>query len=157
MAGTDNLKGKGFESRTTNEQREIARAGGIASGAARRKRRDMKTRLSALLAAAPTGDDAAALAAFAIDDPTMLDVVCAALVRRAADGNVAAIQLLANLTGDDPYVKARQAEVRARRDDVRVKRADLQHRVEMDAQRAESADDIATAWLDTVIQSEPNA
>ena len=36
MANAENLKGKGLDSRTANEQREIARKGGQASGAARR-------------------------------------------------------------------------------------------------------------------------
>lgn len=39
MANNSNIEGKGFESRTTEEQREIARQGGIASGEARRKKK----------------------------------------------------------------------------------------------------------------------
>jgi phage terminase large subunit len=38
----DNLKGHGFDERTAEEQREIARAGGIASGEARRRKRTLK-------------------------------------------------------------------------------------------------------------------
>ena len=39
MANNSNIEGKGFDSRTTEEQREIARQGGIASGEARRKKK----------------------------------------------------------------------------------------------------------------------
>ena len=39
MANNSNIEGKGFDSRTTEEQREIARRGGIASGEARRKKK----------------------------------------------------------------------------------------------------------------------
>ena len=39
MANNSNIEGKGFDSRTTEEQREIARQGGIASGKARRKKK----------------------------------------------------------------------------------------------------------------------
>lgn len=42
MANPENLKGHGFETRTTTEQREIARQGGIASGAARRRKKSLK-------------------------------------------------------------------------------------------------------------------
>ncbi len=45
MANKQNLKGKGFDSRTTSEQREIARKGGIASGEARREKKLIKDRI----------------------------------------------------------------------------------------------------------------
>jgi general stress protein YciG len=46
MANEKNLKkGKGFDTRTTEEQREIARKGGIASGEARREKRLIKDRI----------------------------------------------------------------------------------------------------------------
>ena len=49
MANEQNLGGKGFETRTTEEQREIARQGGIASGEARRRKRDLRLAAQALL------------------------------------------------------------------------------------------------------------
>ena len=49
MANESNLEGKGFDSRTTEEQREIARQGGKASGEARRKKRDLRLAFEALL------------------------------------------------------------------------------------------------------------
>ena len=46
MANEANLKkGKGFDTRTTEEQRKIAREGGIASGKARRERKLIKDRI----------------------------------------------------------------------------------------------------------------
>lgn len=50
MANKDNLVyDKGFDSRTTEEQSEIARQGGIASGKARREKATMKAALEMLL------------------------------------------------------------------------------------------------------------
>lgn len=50
MANIDNLVyDKGFDSRTTEEQSEIARQGGIASGKARRERATMKKVLEDML------------------------------------------------------------------------------------------------------------
>lgn len=46
MANIENLKkGKGFDTRTTEERRKIAREGGIASGKARRERKLIKDRI----------------------------------------------------------------------------------------------------------------
>lgn len=45
----DNLKPYQFDKKTASEQREIAKKGGQASGAARRKKRDMKKLLETLL------------------------------------------------------------------------------------------------------------
>ena len=43
------IKDKGFDSRTTEEQQQIARMGGIASGEARREKATMKRTLEMLL------------------------------------------------------------------------------------------------------------
>lgn len=51
MANYDNLKGHGFHERTAREQREIAIAGGRASGAARRRKADFRKTLNLLLTA----------------------------------------------------------------------------------------------------------
>lgn len=46
MANEQNLKkGKGFETRTTEEQRKIAQMGGIASGKARREQKLIRDRI----------------------------------------------------------------------------------------------------------------
>lgn len=45
----ENIKDKGFDSRTTEEQREIARQGGIASGKARREKADLRRMLQVAL------------------------------------------------------------------------------------------------------------
>lgn len=42
MANEQNLEGHGFGEQTASEQREIARAGGIASGEARRRKRTLR-------------------------------------------------------------------------------------------------------------------
>lgn len=49
MAGYDNIKNRGFDSRTTDERREIAKKAGKASGKVRRKKADFKKALNALL------------------------------------------------------------------------------------------------------------
>ena len=57
MASYDNIKDKGFDSRTTEEQQEIARKGGIASGQARREKKTMKQVLEMMLNDVPIDED----------------------------------------------------------------------------------------------------
>jgi len=45
MANYDNIKGKGFDHRTTDEAREIGRKGGIRSGEVRREKADLKRQM----------------------------------------------------------------------------------------------------------------
>lgn len=49
MANEQNLEGHGFDERTASEQREIARAGGIASGKVRRYRATIASALRKVL------------------------------------------------------------------------------------------------------------
>lgn len=69
----DNLKGYGFHERTAEEQREIARMGGKASGIARRKKAEMKKAMEAVLSmkhkykgGEKTGEEIVSLSLFAI-------------------------------------------------------------------------------------------
>lgn len=45
MANNQNLKGHGFDERTAEEQRAIARQGGVASGKSRRERADLRKQM----------------------------------------------------------------------------------------------------------------
>lgn len=51
MAGYENIKGKGFDHRTTDELREISISGGRASGESRRRKADFRKTLNMLLTA----------------------------------------------------------------------------------------------------------
>lgn len=148
MDGRENLRPP-----TTDEARERGRAGGIASGKSRRRKRAMKQMAREMLAASVDADNAERLAEeFGVepDDADYQTAILAALVRRAVAGNVNAIQLIATLTGDDLYLQARQAE-------VRIKRAELKERIReydldrQDRQTDTADDDLATEWLDAVI------
>lgn len=140
---------------TTDEARINGRKGGIASGKSRRRRKTMKALAIDLLLRPLSADDAAGLAPFGVspDDADYQTAVLAALIKKAAKGNVNAIQLLAALTGDDPYVKVKQAE-------LNIKRAELRERQRQfdltrdDRSAADAADDdFAAAWLDAVIST----
>lgn len=102
MAGEDNLIP--LDRRTEDEQRKIQSMGGVASGAARRRRKALrealdvyislpvqdKRSLNRLLRAGVDEDDA---------DTQML--IISSLVQRAIDGNVRAAKLIFDLVGYD--------------------------------------------------------
>lgn len=149
--GVENLR----PVQSKDEAKARGHNGGIASGAARRKKRDMKARLAAALECAPNGKQAEALKAFGIDptDADMLDVVCVELVKKAAAGGVMAAQTLATLSGHDPYVKIKEAEIRLKRAELKEKQRQFDVTRE-DRQAAADVPDVSEAWIQAVIAAE---
>lgn len=99
----ENLIGKGFESRTTEEQREIARKGGKASGEARRRKRDLRLALEVLLEKDfkdKTGKTV-----------TGTEAITAKLFEQAMRGNVKAFETIRSTVGQDPVQKVVVADV----------------------------------------------
>ena len=103
MANNPNLEGKGFESRTTEEQREIARMGGIASGRARAEKRDLRKALELLLEQTFT------------DKKGITRTGAQALVEKlfatAMSGNVKAFEVIRSTVGQDPVQKVEQVNI----------------------------------------------
>lgn len=96
MAGADNLKGKGFESRSTDEVREIARKGGVNSGASRRRKRTMKSGAKMLMDMPASKAITQKLKLLGIDeeDATYQMGIMVAMLQQALDGNVKAAQFM---------------------------------------------------------------
>ena len=105
---------------------------------------------------APLPKDAAqSLKPLGIDpeDADYQAAVGAALLKKAMSGNVGAIQLLATLTHDDPYVKAKQAEVRLQREELKEKirefdltRADKKEQAAKEEEMQDWAQEVAQAF-----------
>lgn len=103
MANNPNLEGKGFESRTTAEQQEIAKQGGIASGEARRRKRDLRLALEMLLEKEYKNSKGEMI--------TGTEAVTAKLFEQAMKGNVKAFETIRATVGQDPVQKLMIAEV----------------------------------------------
>ena len=97
MANNPNLEGKGFESRTTEEQQEIARQGGIASGEARRAKRDLRQALEILLEKEYKDKNGNSL--------TGTEAITAKLFEQAMKGNIRAFETIRSTCGQDPVQK----------------------------------------------------
>lgn len=99
----ENLIGKGFDSRTTEEQREIARKGGKASGEARRRKRDLKKALEMLLEKDFKDKSGKTISG--------TEAITAKLFEQAMRGNVKAFETIRSTVGQDPVQKVVVADV----------------------------------------------
>lgn len=84
--------------RTTEEQREIAKKGGIASGKARRKRKTLKEELLLLLEKGDTQEK-----------------VSLALIQQALEGNTKAFEVIRDSIGEKPIDKSLNATTDAKK------------------------------------------
>ena len=97
--------------RTTEEQREIARMGGIASGEARRERRRLRDALEALLSMrlgvewVPV-ELSAAMEAAGREDVDAVDVLAMAAFVKASEGDMRAMEFIRDTVGEKPRDEA---------------------------------------------------
>ncbi|HIT90130.1 MAG TPA: hypothetical protein IAC41_06910 [Candidatus Merdenecus merdavium] len=106
MANEENLKGKGFDSRTTEELREIATKGGKASGEARRRKADFRKALNALLTAEINNPEWTPLLESLGLDSTLESAVNGAMIKEALNGNVKAYEVIAKYSGQSDKTDA---------------------------------------------------
>lgn len=98
--GNDNLIP--YRDRTAEEQREFHRSGGIASGAARRRKRDLKNAADLLLSMKATPKQRADMAKLGIDadDADLQMAMLVAQLQQAMKGNTKAAALFVSLLED---------------------------------------------------------
>lgn len=89
--------------RTKEEQRKIARQGGIASGEARRRKRDLRLALEMLLEKEYKDKAGNTL--------TGTEAITAKLFEQAMKGNIKAFETIRSTVGQDPVQKVMVAEV----------------------------------------------
>lgn len=97
--------------RTTDEQREIARKGGIASGEARRERRKLRDALEALLSMRlgvewVPAELSAAMEAAGCEDVDAVDVLAMAAFVKASEGDMRAMEFIRDTVGEKPRDEA---------------------------------------------------
>lgn len=109
-----------FDERTESEQREIASAGGKASGKARRRKKSMKQKMQLLLSLPAADNDQTELAAMGIDPEDMDNemVLVKALFIAAAAGNTKAFDRIQDVLGrsvsrEELALKKQEAKRRA--------------------------------------------
>lgn len=90
-----------FDERTESEQREIASAGGKASGKARRRKKNLKQKMQLLLSLPAADNDQAELSAMGVDPEDMDNemVLVKALFLAAAEGDTKAFDRIQDVLG----------------------------------------------------------
>lgn len=101
MAGYENIKDKGFDSRTTGELREISSRGGKASGAARRRKADFRKTLNMLLTAEIDVPEKPFLESMGVDS-TLESAMLMAQIKAALAGSTKAATFVAKYSGQSP-------------------------------------------------------
>lgn len=109
-----------FDERTESEQREIASAGGKASGAARRRKKSMKQKMQLLLSLPAADNDQTELATMGVDPEDMDNemVLVKALFLAAAEGDTRAFDRIQDVLGksvarEELALKKQEAKRRA--------------------------------------------
>lgn len=123
-----NLRPIGDGTRTKSEERAIQRKGGVASGVKRRQKRDLRKCVQMVLNTKAHGDKTKATVKEVMgvdeDDVTNRDVMIARLTLNALSGDLNALRMLFEYSGETASEKrAEKAE----------KRADKAFKVQMDA------------------------
>ena len=109
-----------FDERTESEQREIASAGGKASGKARRRKKSMKQKMQLLLSLPAADNDQTELSAMGVDPDDMDNemVLVKALFIAAAEGDTKAFDRIQDVLGrsvarEELALKKQEAKRRA--------------------------------------------
>lgn len=113
MAGYENIKDKGFDKRTTGEQREIARMGGKASGETRRRKADLREAANLLLTTEIDHPEwTETLKGMGLES-TMEYAIVAAMARESLKGNVSAYRALKETIGqtDKSEIDLKEREI----------------------------------------------
>lgn len=143
MANEGNLKGKGFESRSTNELREMQSRGGKKSGETRRKKADFNRTLNALLTAKIDNNEwSPFLEALGLDS-TVEAAVQAAMVLKAMKGDVRAYEVIAKYSG-----QAAKSEADTREQDAKIKGMELDNAEKEQRTAADEGGGLASAIME---------
>ena len=157
MARGDNLIGKGFDSRTTEEVRELARIGGKKSGEARRRKANFRKTLNMLLTAEVDIPDWTAFLESIGLDSTIESVVNAAMIREAMAGNVKAYEAIAKYSGQDARtekdleeqimkMEAFQRQMDAKMEEIRLKTEKMKKELDPEDKDVEIKVEIDEDW-----------
>lgn len=125
--------------RTEEEQREMRKKGGQASGRSRRKKRDLRERAKAIMKQPADPRVAVAMSKTGIEVDDNADVVLAGIYKGVLKGDTKAINLWMELTGDN----IREREQREIREIEKLK-------AQLDAERAKMENELYRMRLNAI-------
>ena len=143
MAGYDNIKDYGFDKRTPEERRELARMAGQASGRARRRKADFRKTLNLLLTSEIDNEEWKPILESLGAECTLESALLMAQIKEAINGNTKAAYFVAQYAGQSDKA---DEDVRNRDADTELKQARKQ------AVTGENETDEALDKLDTILK-----
>lgn len=143
MAGYDNIKDYGFDKRTPEERRELARMAGRASGAARRRKANFRKTLNLLLTSEIGNEEWKPILESLGVECTLESALLMAQIKEAINGNTKAAYFVAQYAGQSDKA---DEDVRNRDADTELKQARKQ------AVTGENETDEALDKLDTILK-----
>ena len=143
MAGYDNIKDYGFDKRTPEERRELARMAGQASGRARRRKADFRKTLNLLLTSKIDNKEWKPILESLGVECTLESALLMAQIKEAINGNTKAAYFVAQYAGQSDKA---DEDVRNRDADTELKQARKQ------AVTGENETDEALDKLDTILK-----
>lgn len=143
MSGYDNIKDYGFDKRTADERRELARKAGQASGVARKRKADFRKTLNMLLTSKIDDEKWEPVLKTLGIECTLESALLMAQIKEAMGGNTKAAYFVAQYAGQSGRTEADDKEQRA---DIELKQARKQ------AVTGENETDEALERLDRILK-----
>lgn len=143
MSGYDNIKDYGFDKRTADERRELARKAGQASGVARKRKADFRKTLNMLLTSKIDDEKWEPVLKTLGIECTLESALLMAQIKEAMGGNTKAAYFVAQYAGQSGCTEVDDKEQRA---DIELKQARKQ------AVTGENETDEALERLDQILK-----
>ena len=143
MAGYDNIKDYGFDKRTPEERRELARMAGRASGAASRRKADFRRTLNLLLTSEIDNEEWKPILESLGVECTLESALLMAQIKEAINGNTKAAYFVAQYAGQS---RLSDEELKNQKADTELKQARKQ------AVTGENETDEALNKLDQILK-----
>lgn len=130
-ANEENLRGHGFDKKTVEERRELASKAGKASVQSRRRKKEMKEYVKVIMDTKVPKSAAKSAIALGLGekDATYGALIAAAIVRKAATGDIKATKMILELIGQDPHLILREKELEYQKardsDEISIEDIDL--------------------------------
>ena len=130
-ANEGNLRDHGFDKKTVEERRELASKAGKASVQSRRRKKEMKEYVKVIMDTKVPKSAAKSAIALGLDekDATYGALIAAAIVRKAATGDIKATKMILELIGQDPHLILREKELEYQKardsDEISIEDIDL--------------------------------
>lgn len=149
MANEDNLKMFGSGARSESEERKLQSKGGQNSGAARRRKKNMKQSAKALMDTPVSKSLAQKMKTMGIDedDATYQMGIMVAMLQEALGGNVKAAQFIREMIGEDPKQEMQRKEFKLKSDEFKYKKEQDERAAAAQQESSSLADDILAAWV----------